>query len=215
VASATIKAMWYRITKEYLESMCAMWFLMLFSFLAAAQSPPAGAWLDSTAPVQWNRPGTVLPRVPAGLEKEREQRPANCKALDSPAQSDDERQLAAAGWLLFATVKGDDAITIVGGSATDDGMCRPDEYQYFVFVGTKFAGTLSPVLMRARSDGSINKISFAGPKHVVANFSRYTDTDPLCCPSRISEADYELRQVFGKPLVTLMRVRTSMAKNGN
>jgi hypothetical protein len=180
----------------------------LLSFAAAAQCQPAGAWLDSTVAVQWNRPGTVLPKVPADLQKEKELRPAYCKAQERPAKSDEEQQVADAGWLLFASVEGAGATTVVGGAATEDGMCRPDEYQYFVFEGARFAGTLSPRLMRARGDGSINRIRFFGPRKIVADFSRYTDTDPLCCPSRISAAEYEVRQVSGKPLVVFIRVGT-------
>jgi LppP/LprE lipoprotein len=209
---ATIKAMWYRIIKEYLESKWISGLLALLSFAAAAQRPPGGAWLDSTPFIQWNGPAEVLPKVPADLEKERELRPAFCKVQDRPPHSDEERQVAGAGWLLFAPVKAANATTIIGGAATEDGMCRPDQYQYFVFVRAKFAGTLSPSLMRARADGSINRISLSGPKKIVADFSRYTDTDPLCCPSRISEADFEVRQVSGKPLVTLTRVTTRATK---
>ena len=72
------------------------------------------------------------------------------------------------------------------GAHTLDGMCRPNPYQYFAFVRGKFAGTLSPGLIRDRSDGSVNKVSFAGRGKIVAAFSRYTAADPLCCPSRIS-----------------------------
>jgi hypothetical protein len=87
-------------------------------------------------------------------------------------------------------------------------MCRPDPYQHFVFVRGKFAGTLSPRLMRARSDGSLNKVNFTGPGKIVADFSRYTGADPLCCPSQISEATYEVRERSGRPVVILVGVRT-------
>jgi hypothetical protein len=99
-------------------------------------------------------------------------------------------------------------VTVVGGALGEDGMCRPDPYQHFVFVRGRFAGTLSPRLMRARSDGSLNKADFFGPGKIVADFSRYTGADPLCCPSGISEATYEVREKSGKPLVILVGVRT-------
>ena len=41
-----------------------------------------------------------------------------------------------------------------------DGMCRPNLYQDFVFVDGKFARTLSPSLMNARSDGASQKVRF-------------------------------------------------------
>ena len=39
-------------------------------------------------------------------------------------------------------------------------------------------------------------------------FDRYTDKDPLCCPSRISEGTFEIRYEGGKPVVMLTGIRT-------
>jgi hypothetical protein len=87
-------------------------------------------------------------------------------------------------------------------------MCRPDSYQDFVFVNGKFAGTLSPILMNARSDGGAVKITFPAAVKILVDFDRYTDKDPLCCPSRISEGTFEIRYEGGKPVVVLSGVRT-------
>ena len=170
-----------------------------------AHDRPAGAWLDA-APVQWNRPGAKLPKPPK--DAARNITPEYCKAHERPENSNEERAVAGAGWIVFASFQGGNGVTVVGGAVSEDGMCRPDPYQHFVFVRGRFAGTLSPRLMRARSDSSVNKVEFPAPGKIEANFSRYTDADPLCCPSRISEATYELREQSGKPLVVLIGVRT-------
>jgi hypothetical protein len=177
----------------------------LVSYTATAQDRPAGAWLDA-APVQWNRPGATLPRLPH--DAQRNITPEYCKAHERPVSSQEERAVAGAGWIIFASFHGGNGVTVVGGALSEDGMCRPDPYQHFVFVRGRFAGTLSPRLMRARSDGSLNKVDFTGPGKIVADFSRYTGADPLCCPSRISEATYEVRERSGRPVVILVGVRT-------
>jgi LppP/LprE lipoprotein len=181
----------------------AIAFLALVPFVTTAQDQPAGTWLDS-APVQWNHPGASIP-LPAFVgpgrpqDTERNITPEYCKAQQRPVRLQEERVVAGAGWLVFASFKSKDGVTIVGGALSEDGMCRPDPYQYFVFVRGKFAGTLSPGLMRVRSDGSVNKVSFAGLGKIVATFGRYTATEPLCCPSRVSEATRKSGRNLEKP----------------
>jgi hypothetical protein len=136
--------------------------ISFFAFLPStttAQDQPAGAWLDS-APVQWNRPGAALPKPPK--DAERNITPEYCKAHERSVSSQEERAVAGAGWIVFASFRGNNGVTVVGGAVSEEGMCRPDPYQHFVFIRGKFAGTLSPGLMRARSDGSLNKVDFAG-----------------------------------------------------
>jgi hypothetical protein len=156
-------------------------------------------------------PAVLSPGLPRDVHQPQDAEsniPEYCKAYQPPARLQEERVVAGAGWLLFASFQGKNGLTVVGGALGEDGMCRPDPYQYFVFVRQKFAGTLSPGLMRARSDGSLNKVSFRGRGRIVAAFSRYNAADPLCCPSRISQATYLLRQESGEPVVIMVGVRT-------
>jgi len=183
----------------------AISFVALLPSATAAAERPDGAWLD-LAPVQWNRPGTSLPKPPKEIPKNIT--PEYCKAYEHPVRSQEERVVSAAGWMVFASFQGGDGVTVVGGAVSEDGMCRPDPYQHFVFVRGKFAGTLSPRVMRARSDGSLKKVDFVDPAKIVADFSRYTGADPLCCPSRISEATFEVRERSGRAVVVLIAVRT-------
>lgn len=186
--------------------------LSLIQFPTVAQDPRARTWLDST-PVQWNTPGASFP-LPAivGIGRpqdvEKNVTPEYCEAHQRPIRSQEESVVSGAGFLVFASSQGRDGVTVVGGAVSEDGMCRPDPYQYFVFVRGNFAGTLSPELMRARSDSSVNKVSFPGHGKIAAKFSRYSGADPLCCPSRISEATDEVRQESGKPVVIVVGVRT-------
>jgi hypothetical protein len=183
---------------------------ILLSILATvALTPPlswaSGEWLDSPAK-PWNRPGQSVPRAPEDLD--RDEIPPNCGSSGRPAATGEERLVALAGWRLFASSRDGRGVTVIGGAGTVDGMCRPDQYQDFVFVNGKFAGTISPTLMNARSDGGAVKITFPAAVKILVEFSRFTDKDPLCCPSRISEGTFEIRYEGGKPVVVLTGVKT-------
>ena len=64
--------------------------------------------------------------------------------------------LVDAGWSLFNAENATGApFEILSGQANADGMCRPTDYQLFVFESGVFAGTLSPDLMDSRTDGAL------------------------------------------------------------
>ena len=73
-------------------------------------------------------------------------------------------------------------------------MCRPRQYQEFVFVRGIFAGTLSPVPMDSRTDGALGRVTIPAADRVQAEYSRYGATDPLCCPSRITTVVFEIEK---------------------
>ena len=75
----------------------------------------------------------------------------------TPPASGPARAIAAAGWMpfnYFGQPITQDNVEIVGGVTGADGMCRPTQFNVFVFVAGRFAGTLSPALMTSREDGS-------------------------------------------------------------
>jgi hypothetical protein len=177
--------------------------------LAAIALSPAlwtasGDWLDSPLTV-WNKAGQALPTAP---EVSRNEIPPICEKVGKSPVIPPEKAVADAGWRLFATSQDNHGVVVVGGAATMDGMCRPDYYQEFVFVNGKFVGTISPVLMYARSDGAAIKSTFPNRGRLRIDFARYTEKDPLCCPSRISEVTYKIRYQSGKAVLVPSHVQT-------
>ena len=73
-------------------------------------------------------------------------------------------------------------------------MCRPRQYQYFVFRHGEFVGTLSPVLMDSRTDGALTRLNIVSMKQLRAEYSRYAPVDPLCCPSGRTTVLFELEE---------------------
>jgi hypothetical protein len=88
------------------------------------------------------------------------------------------RAIAADRWALTAHAReqagkrriGDE--TLVSGAAGTDGMCRPEQFQEFLFVKGAFAGTISPAPMDSRSDGAVIRTN-VGLDSTVAFFNRY------------------------------------------
>jgi hypothetical protein len=166
-----------------------------------------GAWLDDQS-VTWNTPGMAIP-TPVDSMWELDPR---CGAQARPAESDEDRAVEAAGWTLFGSYTGGWGVRIVRGLAGYDGMCRPMEYQAFVFVDGKLAGTLSPTPMGSRLDGSLTGLDFFGPDRVVGIYARYTDQDPLCCPSARSTATFKVDRSGAAPV--LVRESTTTERTG-
>ncbi len=176
---------------------------------AAAQTA-ASRWLDARPLANWNTPGMAIPRGPkSGYAEEI----AECEkrgAEESPKSppTAETRQVAAAGWLGAAVDRraGDTVIVFARNGA--DGMCRPMDYNYFVFVKGRFAGTLSPRPMNSREDGSGWLEEKPQALRFTADFARYRRDDPLCCPARTSTVTYAVREGPGGPLVVPARVAT-------
>ena len=162
-----------------------------------------GAWLDSE-PKQWNKAGASLPHAPV---QDRSRIPSICKS-SRPTGNSEERAVASAGWMVFKSVRNGRGITIVSASGTLDGMCRPDAYQNFVFLNGRFAGTISPGLMGARADGASVSIAFPRSRKIVVQFVRYRDSDPRCCPSRMSEGVFDVINQGGRPVLVFISAKS-------
>jgi LPXTG-motif cell wall-anchored protein len=163
---------------------------------AAAAAAPAWAagpiWLD--APLQrWSGPASGVPKPPvqtntrtgAPLDIGQAVR-AICRQQERGPLVEEEKQVSAAGWYLesyWPPVQAAD-VTVVTAVSWYDGMCRPWAYQALMFVGGRFAGTVSPVTMNSRFDGMLDRPPVIAPGPVVeATFTRYAERDALCCPS--------------------------------
>jgi len=95
-----------------------------------------------------------------------------------------------------------------------DGQCRPDQYNAFVFVSNRFAGTLAPRPMSPRTDGSLSRAFLSSATNASAEFARYTSSDALCCPSRTSTVFYDISG-GGSPLVTPETISTAASCPGS
>ena len=83
-------------------------------------------------------------------------------------------------------------VRVIRATTGYDGMCRPLQYQDFVFVRGVFAGTLSPRPMDSRSDGALRRVWVQSDRRLTAEYDRYAATDPLCCPSRMTTVTFEI-----------------------
>jgi hypothetical protein len=172
---------------------------------ATSTPQSAGAWLDAQPLASWNVVGSTVPKAPAptvtiaigsgptaGATPRASGTPrAGCTPPIVSPQSVAERAVAGAGWTVFLPESRQGNIGLVSGLASYDGMCRPMQFQIFVFVNDTFAGTLAPQPMDSRADGVIETPT-ASPDgaSIVANYLRYSANDPACCASRVSTVTF-------------------------
>lgn len=153
--------------------------------------PRGGGWLDQIL-LPWNERGAAVPKPPPP-SPEHGDNLARCRPGIRGPLTPAERAVTAAGWWLYPnSTRSLGDVSVVGASSDWDGMCRPWSYQAFVFVGERFVGTLSPVLMDSRTDGAWQTAKIETPVHLSAQFLRYAREDPLCCPTRVSEVTYRI-----------------------
>lgn len=169
----------------------------------------AGSWLDRV-PAGWNSAGRTIPMAPR-IDADPPDTP-RCAGLIRSATSPEERAIVAAGWWLIGPAQVFDDLVVMRAGVAVDGMCRPLGYQGFVFVEGRFAGTLSPVAMNARTDGAERLVIVANSRRLLVEYSRYRPVDPLCCPSAIAVVAFEIdRQVAG-PVTVPVRITTTVTR---
>jgi hypothetical protein len=169
---------------------------------------PDPSWLDRPL-TSWNKTGEPLPKPPS-LEESKSAVTSRCQLTFSVSTAA-ERAVDAAGWIPFLNfdqqlVQGD--VEIVGGMRGADGMCRPEVYNLFVFVGGRFAGALSPTPMTSRLDGSSGAVRLR-PPDISAEFARYASNDPLCCPSSRVTVSYRIDRSGDRAVVIPTEIRTT------
>jgi hypothetical protein len=163
----------------------------------------AASWLDAPKPPAWNAPGQAIPAAPKVLGEV----DARCRDHARPPQLAEDAQVRDRGWDLVDAYQGGWQVVVIGGTASYDGMCRPRQYQQFVFVGGVFAGTLSPQPMDSRTDGALTRVWLQSDTALTAEYARYANSDALCCPSRTSHVVFEITK--NPPLVHPVSVSTS------
>lgn len=159
--------------------------VFLFAGVAAAQT----SWLDRPLN-NWNRANAQVPAAPRTTGTTPEAPP--CRDQIRTPESVADRAVTRAGWRLFGPAYVYGPVTVITGMASVDGMCRPNEFNGFVFVAGRFAGTISPVVMNSRTDGALRNINLTSRTELTAEFDRYTSDDALCCPSQTSTVSYSL-----------------------
>jgi hypothetical protein len=182
--------------------------LAILSVPVSASAPAAAqrslSWLDRPLH-NWNVPGGPIPRAPSGGAEDIEA----CKSTLRPPAGKEDRAVVAAGWALAGPPQTASGTRVIVGEADADGMCRPIAYQIFLFVRGQFAGTISPVRMNSREDGSAGAVDFSSASEFRVEFGRYKESDALCCPSRQSDVWYGIKDVAGHPLVVPQRKKTT------
>ena len=172
--------------------------------LAVFAQRPA-SWLD----LPWNRAGAAVPTAPAPAEP---LKAVISRCRPTPPGGDAARVVSAAGWIPFQYfgkpfAQGD--VEIVGGMTGADGMYRPAGYNVYVFVGGRHAGTLSPGPMTSRLDGASGDVRMPLPE-IAVEFARYTEKDPLCCPSSRSTVRFRIdRTKVGVVVVPIDKSRSA------
>ncbi|NJK50452.1 META domain-containing protein [Candidatus Gracilibacteria bacterium] len=162
----------------------------LTTFSASAQSPSTeNSWLDIPL-VNWNKQSSDFPRLPEPVEATNVEQ---CRESVREPESDAERALTRRGWQLFGSVESFGTTQLIMATSGFDGMCRPVGYQAFIYVEGRYAGTLSPVLMDSRTDGALSDVRLVSARNISAEFVRYSESDPLCCPSKTSVVNYSVR----------------------
>jgi heat shock protein HslJ len=183
-----------RVTLHFLPRFLASFGTLTFLLAATAKVCPAGeSWLDRPL-TDWNRArggqSAPLPEPPAVPDIAA---PDICnEQMRKPVQPF-ERALVARGWKLFGPVQVFGPAQVVMATSGLDGMCRPLGFQAFVTWDGRYAGTLSPVAMQARTDGALVRVELLSPSRLTAEFSRYAPGDPACCPSRTAVVNYVLQ----------------------
>jgi hypothetical protein len=174
--------------------------LVVASHAAGGQSFGA-SWLDQ--PLQnWNRPRARIPKAPSGGID------AMCSDSVRKPVGPEDRAVTAAGWLLIGPLQTFSGTTFILAESSADGMCRPVGYQGFVFVGGRFAGTISPVSMNSRADGTMDPFDLNRADNLDITFSRYKESDPLCCASGQTLVTYSIKSVKGWPLLVPFSLHT-------
>jgi hypothetical protein len=179
--------------------------LALLAVLLTAPSPPP-SWLEQNPLVNWNKAGAGVPQPPRAPSPD-----PRCLEQARPAVSPQDKAVRAAGWTLVGAAQIFGRTRAFLATAGFDGMCRPLDFQGFVFVEGRLAGTLSPQPMRARTDGALVNLRLLSEQAVGADFARYLEQDPLCCPSRLHAVSYRIEAGGEAPLLVPASARVDAA----
>lgn len=181
--------------------------LLMPGWAAATAFAQSSAWVDRVTE-KWNAAGAAVPAPPASPETRASlsRRCASFVATDGAAAT----AIARAGWTPFRHLDRQitrDDVEVVGGATAATPDCQPAVFNLFVFVGDRFAGTLSPSTMSLGRDGAAGAVRLAGPDTITAEFARYTPADTECCPSSVVRATYRIYRTGPAPVLEAVETR--------
>lgn len=177
-------------------------------------SPAVAQPATSTPPIEWpDRPLTNWNQLGGPIPPPATPAPAALATRCPPVQAVTSAAAAAlsgAGWLPFLyfdreLVAGD--VEVLGGMTGADPICRPMGYNLFVFVGGRFAGTLSPRPMDARADLSSGMVRLLPDEALAVEITRYGPNDPPCCPSARDTVRFAVDRSRQAPVVGPVEAR--------
>ncbi|HQU92728.1 MAG TPA: YbaY family lipoprotein [Pyrinomonadaceae bacterium] len=174
--------------------------LVVITLLMSAAAFGQTSWLDRPLN-NWNRANGAIPQAPRTLAPIE----GICRQQIRNPETIAERAVTRAGWSLYGATQSFSGTVVIMAMASADGMCRPNQYNAFVFVRDRFIGTLSPEPMMARSDGSLSVYYLQSATELSSEFNRYSSDDALCCPSQKSMVTYNLSPIVAPKDVDTVR----------
>jgi len=181
--------------------------LFMAGLAGGTASAQSSSWVDRVTE-HWNRAGVTIAAPPASQESH----PALAKRCGSFVVTEGAAAAAVAhaGWTPFLHLDKQltrEDVEVIGGMVTATPDCQPAVFNLFVFVGGRFAGTLSPSSMSLGRDGAAGPVRLAGSDNLVAEFSRYTPTDTECCPSSVVRVTYRINRAGPAPVVQAVETK--------
>jgi hypothetical protein len=177
---------------------------------AATLSAQTGAWLGQPM-TAWNQPAGAVPASGIGISSQAALERRCGSASAGTAVSSDA--LRRASWVTYRHLdqsleKGD--VEVIGGMTGATPGCEPTLFNLFVFVGGRFAGTVSPTRMMPSRDGAAGAVRIISDDTMTVEFARYTDGDPDCCPSSRVRVNYRIERKGAGP--TLLATDTRQVR---
>lgn len=190
-------------------TLIALAFLLLTGTLDASQAGSSRSWLDRPL-AGWNKAGALVPATATPGES-RDQILKRC-GLELRRATAADRALADAGLIpmthLTRVLVRDDVEIVDGVVGMDEG-CEPASFNTFVFVGGRFAGTLSPTAMAPRRDGAAGAIRIISADEITVDFLRYGPADTECCPAAHVKARFRINRTQTPPVVEPADLQTT------
>jgi len=165
------------------------------------------SWLDRPLAAWSQASGTVPPARPGTESQSALERRCGSSSLSASAAAEAVRKAGWVPFLHFDRAIARDDVEVVGGmTAAATPGCEPTMFNLFVFVGGRFAGTISPIVMEQGRDGVAGAVRVTAADALTAEFARYTTKDAECCPSSRVRVTYRIERA--QPTLVPIDLRT-------